>query len=291
MLELDHVTLVHNPGTITEVTALRDLSLRVPRGQMVTIVGTNGAGKSSLVRSVAGEERPSRGRVLFDGDDVTRTPDHRRAGRVARVFDDPHAGTLPELSIEDNLALALARGRRRRLRFALTAARRAEMRERLAVLGLGLEDRLGDPVSLLSAGQRQSLTLVMAGLRDPEVLLLDEHLAALDPGTQRTVLGLTVDLVERVGCTAIMVTHNMEHALELGDRLLVMSRGRIITDVSGAEKRAMTVPALIDRITGAGDVVSDRSVLGDGPARPVRVPAGVAGGPPPAADGPREAAA
>lgn len=274
MLRLEHITVVHNPGTITEVTALRDLSLHVPRGQMVTIVGTNGAGKSSLVRSVAGEERPTHGRVLLDGRDVTRTPDYRRAGRIARVFDDPRAGTLPGLSVEDNLALALSRGRRRRLRFALTTARRAEMRERLAVLGLGLEDRLGDPVSLLSAGQRQSLTLVMARLRDPEVLLLDEHLAALDPGTQRTVLGLTVDLVQRVGCTTIMVTHNMEHALELGDRLLVMSRGRIITDAEGAEKRSLTLPALIDRITGAGDVVSDRNVLTDAGA--VRVHAGPA---------------
>lgn len=267
MLELDRVTLTHNRGTITEVTALRDLALTVPSGQFVTVVGTNGAGKSSLVRIVAGAERPTAGRVILGGADITGQADHRRAGRVSRVFDNPHAGTLPELSIEDNLALAMSRGRRRRLRFALSARRRAVMRERLAVLGLGLESRLSDPVSMLSAGQRQSLTLVMAGLCDPEILLLDEHLAALDPGTQRRVLDLTVSLIERVGCTAIMVTHNMEHALALGDRLLVMSRGRVITDVSGDEKRSLTVAALVDRITGAGDAMADRSLLHEGAER------------------------
>jgi len=260
-LELDRVTLVHNPGTITEVVALRDLSLDIPSGQFVTVVGTNGAGKSSVIRTVAGAQRPTAGRVRLDDMDVTRWPDHRRAGRVARVFDDPQAGTLPELSIEDNMALALSRGQRRRLRPALTARRRAAMRERLAALGLGLEDRLGDPVALLSAGQRQSLTLVMAGLRDPGVLLLDEHLAALDPGTQDKVLGLTAELVRRVACTTIMVTHNMDHAIALGDRLLVMSRGRIIADISGSAKRALSVPALIERITGSGDVIADRSLL------------------------------
>ena len=260
-LELDRVTLVHNPGTITEVVALRDLSLDIPSGQFVTVVGTNGAGKSSVIRTVAGAQRPTAGRVRLDDMDVTRWPDHRRAGRVARVFDNPQAGTLPELSIEDNMALALSRGQRRRLRPALTARRRAAMRERLAALGLGLEDRLGDPVALLSAGQRQSLTLVMAGLRDPGVLLLDEHLAALDPGTQDKVLGLTAELVRRVACTTIMVTHNMDHAIALGDRLLVMSRGRIIADISGSAKRALSVPALIERITGSGDVIADRSLL------------------------------
>jgi putative ABC transport system ATP-binding protein len=262
MLELDRIALVHNPGTVTEVVALRDLSLEIPRGQFVTVVGTNGAGKSSVIRTVAGADRPTRGRVRLDGQDITRWPDHRRAARVARVFDNPHAGSLPELSIEDNMALAMSRGQRRRvLRPALTARRRAEMRERLAVLGLGLEGRLGDPVALLSAGQRQSLTLIMAGLRDPDVLLLDEHLAALDPGTQQTVLDLTQDLVRRVGCTTIMVTHNMEHAIALGDRLLVMSRGRIVADIAGAEKRALTVPALVHRITSGGDVLADRSLL------------------------------
>jgi putative ABC transport system ATP-binding protein len=264
MLELEKVTLVHNKGTITEVVALRDLSLQISSGQFVTVVGTNGAGKSSMVRIIAGAERPTVGRVRLGGVDVTRQTDHRRAGRVARVFDNPQLGTLPQLSIEDNLALAMSRGRSRRLRFALNARRRNDMRERLATLGLGLENRLGDPVSLLSAGQRQSLTLIMAGLRDPEVLLLDEHLAALDPGTQRTVLELTVGLVERVACTTIMVTHNMEHAISLGDRVLVMSRGRVVADITGQEKRALTVTGLIEHVTGAGDVLADRSMLGEG---------------------------
>jgi putative ABC transport system ATP-binding protein len=261
MLRLEKVDLVYNAGRVDEVIALKELSVEFDRGQFVTIVGTNGAGKSSLIQAISGAARPTRGRVHLDGRDVTRLSDYRRAGQVARVFDDPRAGTAPELSIEDNLALAMARGRRRGLRFAITGSRRAIMREHVAGLGLGLENRLGDRVGLLSAGQRQSLTMVMAALAAPSVLLLDEHLAALDPGTSATVRGLTAELVRELGSTTVMVTHNMEHALDMGDRLLVMSRGRIIADFSGAEKSAMTVRGLIDAITGVGDVVSDRSAL------------------------------
>ncbi|WP_238009332.1 ATP-binding cassette domain-containing protein [Dactylosporangium sp. AC04546] len=261
MLHLDGISLTYHAGTSMEVPALRNVGLRIAAGEFVTVVGSNGAGKSSLVQIVSGAVRPTAGRVLVDGRDVTRWPDHRRAALVARVFDNPHAGTAPQLSIEENMALALARGSRRRLRFALTGSRRDVMRERLAVLGLGLEARLSDPVTMLSAGQRQSLTMVMAGLTRPKVLLLDEHLAALDPGTQRTVLDLTVRLARDSGCASLMITHNMEQAITVGDRLLVMSRGRVIADVHGAAKRALTVSRLIDLITGAGDVVSDRAVL------------------------------
>jgi putative tryptophan/tyrosine transport system ATP-binding protein len=266
MLELDEVSLVYNQRRTDEVVALRGLSLAVPAGQFVTVVGSNGAGKSSLVQVVSGAARPTRGRVRLGGRDVTRLPDYRRAGLVARVFDDPRAGTAPELSVEDNMALALSRGRRRTLRFALSARRRADMRDRLAELGLGLEDRLHDPVGLLSAGQRQSLTMVMAGLSRPAVLLLDEHLAALDPRTAQRVLALTSDLVREVGCGTLMITHNMDHALEMGDRLLVMSRGQVIADLGERDKRAATVPALVELIAGAGDVVSDRILLRERPS-------------------------
>jgi putative ABC transport system ATP-binding protein len=261
MLELHRINLVYNAGSATEVVALRELSLTVPAGQFVTVVGTNGAGKSSLVQVVGGAVRPASGRVLIDGRDVTRWPDHRRAALVGRVFDNPQAGTAPELSIEENMALALARGRRRGLGFALNRGRRQLIRDRLGALGLGLERRLSDPVALLSAGQRQSLTMVMAGLTAPRVLLLDEHLAALDPGTQRTVLELTMAVGRGNDRTTLMITHNMEHALSLGDRLLVMSRGRLLADLDGPAKRDLTVSGLIDVITNAGDAISDRSAL------------------------------
>lgn len=263
MLELSGVRLVYNPGAADELVALQGLDLEVPAGQFVTIVGTNGAGKSSLVKVVSGAERPSSGRVAIHGEDVSREPDYKRARYVARVFDNPHAGTAADLSIEENLALALARGRRRRLRHAVTGAGRELMRERLAELGLGLETRLHDRVALLSAGQRQSLTMVMAGLAKPSVLLLDEHLAALDPNTQLRVLELTASLARDLSCTTLMITHNMEHAISTGDRLLVMSRGRLIADFTPEQKRDLTVQRLVDHIVGAGDAVSDRMALGE----------------------------
>jgi putative ABC transport system ATP-binding protein len=265
MLELDGVRLVYNAGTPTEVEAVRLLDLTLPTGRLVTVVGSNGAGKSSLIQLVSGAVRPTEGRVRIGGRDVTALPAHRRAAMVARVFDNPHAGTVPELSIEDNLALAMSRGRRRGLRGAVTARRRNLMRERLALLGLGLERRLSGPVRLLSAGQRQSLTLIMAALTTPEVLLLDEHLAALDPATQARVLKLTVDIVTELGCTALMVTHNMEHAIAVGDRLLVMSRGRCIADLDGEAKRGLTVDQLVAHIVRSGDTASDRLVLQERP--------------------------
>jgi putative ABC transport system ATP-binding protein len=265
MLELDSVRLVYNRGAATETVALDNLSLTVRAGDFITIVGSNGAGKSSLVGVVSGAVRPTRGRVLINDRDVTALPDYRRSRWIARVFDNPHAGTLPSLSIEDNMALAMNRGRRRGLRWAVTRSRRAVMRDRLAQLNLGLEDRLTDPVALLSAGQRQSVTLMMASLVQPEILLLDEHLSALDPVTQARVLELTVRLVESMRCQTIMVTHNMEHAISLGNRLLVMSRGRIIAEYSDEAKAALTVAALVEDITAKGAVMSDRSMLAQRP--------------------------
>ena len=261
MLELRYVWLVHNPGTASEVTALRTIDLAIPKGQFVVVVGSNGAGKSSLVKVISGAQRPTYGRVFIAQRDVTNHPEYRRAAQVAHVFDNPELGTIAELSIEENMALAAMRGRRRQLSKAVTGRRRDRFAVALESIGLGLENRLGDRVGLLSAGQRQSLTMVMATLAEPDILLLDEHVAALDPLTQRKVVELTVDLINRIGCTAVMVTHNMAHAIELGDRVLVMSRGRIICDLHAEEKSRMTAEALVHKIMAAGDVVNDRSVL------------------------------
>jgi putative tryptophan/tyrosine transport system ATP-binding protein len=261
MLDIKDVRLIYNRGKIDEVHALRGMNLAVEPGEFVTVVGSNGAGKSSTVGIISGAARPTSGEVWLDGREVSKWPDHRRASMIARVFDDPRIGSAAELSIEDNLALAMSRGHRRTLRFALDHTRRNRMRERLSMLGLSLEDRLHDKVGLLSAGQRQSLTMIMAGLSAPKVLLLDEHLAALDPATAARVLELTGQLVTEMGCATLMVTHNMEHAITMGDRLVVMSRGTAVNQMSGARKKSMTIQDVVDLITGAGDTVSDRVLL------------------------------
>jgi putative ABC transport system ATP-binding protein len=260
MLQLDEVAVIHNPGRPDEVRALAGVTLEVTAGEFVTVVGSNGAGKSSLINVIAGTMRPTSGRVVLGGRDVTRMPDYRRAGRVARVFDDPRAGTAPGLSIADNLALAASRGSRRRLRFALSSSRRALLRERLAHVGLGLEDRLSDQVGQLSAGQRQSLTMVMASLVRPDVLLLDEHVSALDPATAARVLRLTADLTAEMRGVTVMVTHNMDYALAFGERLLVMSDGTVVDDIRSTEKRDLTAEAVVELITRSGDAVSVRTL-------------------------------
>jgi putative ABC transport system ATP-binding protein len=263
LLELRDVSLTYNRRKADQVDALKGLDLRAREGEFVTIVGANGAGKSSLVQLISGAVRPTTGGVFLESRDITRWPDYRRARYIARVFDDPRIGSAPELSIEDNLALASSRGRRRTLRLALNRRNRVEFQDRLAALGLGLEHRLHDSVGLLSAGQRQSLTMVMAGLVRPRLLLLDEHLAALDPSTARKVLDLTVTLAKDMACTTLMVTHNMEHAIETGDRLLVMSRGTVIADFNGEDKKRLTIPKLVQQIASAGDTLSDRVVLAE----------------------------
>ncbi len=246
MIRLDGIAVTFNPGTPLETPALRGIDLDIPAGQFVTVIGSNGAGKSTLLNVLAGDVAPGRGTVAIDGSDVTRWPAPRRAPLVARVFQDPMAGTCEAMTIEENLALAAARGARRGVRPALDRVRRAGFRDRLAQLGLGLEHRLGEEMGLLSGGQRQAVSLLMATLSDMKILLLDEHVAALDPRTAEFVLGLTRRIVAELGLTALMVTHSMRHALDCGDRTLMLHEGRVAFDLTGSERRGLDVPDLLD---------------------------------------------
>jgi putative ABC transport system ATP-binding protein len=240
-------------GTPDERVAIDDLSLSLDDGQFTVVIGSNGSGKSTLLNLVAGPVTADSGTVAIDGVDVTRWPTHRRAGRVARVLQDPMLGTLPTLSVEENLALAEMRGRGRGLGPALTAARRERYRALLAAYGLGLERRLGGRVGALSGGQRQVVSLAMAVLETPRVLLLDEHTAALDPRTAAIVQQATLTAVAEHRLTTLMVTHDMRQALDVGDRLLMMHAGRIVLDASGDERRALTVEGLVRRFRLADD--------------------------------------
>lgn len=260
-LRVHDVHVWFNQGTPQQVHALRGASLELPAGAFATIVGSNGAGKSTLANVIGGGIRPSAGRVLIGTTDVTREPEYRRARYIARVFGDPLAGTVADMSIEDNVSMAMSRGRRRTMRPSSTGAKRERIREALAGLGLGLEDRLGQNVGLLSSGQRQSLTMAMASAMQPQILLLDEHLSALDPVTKQRLTELTVRVAESTNCITLMVTHSMEDAIRLGDHLLVMNEGRVVASFDGEEKRALTVPRLLARIQDAGGTVSDRSLL------------------------------
>jgi len=249
-------------GTPQQTVALDGVDLEIPTGEWVTVIGSNGAGKSTMLRIVAGIEPPDVGRVTIDGRVVTRQPEHRRAHLVGRLDQDPLASTAPGLSIEQNLAIAMMRGRRRGFGRAVTAARRREMTAALEPLGLGLERRLGAPVGTLSGGQRQAMAMIMATIAEPKALLLDEHIAALDPRAAEQVMTLTEGLVTERRLTTLMVTHNMHFALRYGDRLIVMHRGRIVMDVSGEAKRRLDVPSLVQTFHDvAGDVVSDRVLL------------------------------
>lgn len=262
MLDLEAISKTFFPGTVNERRALEDITLHLDTSEFVTVIGSNGAGKSTLLNIVSGSLRPDRGQVSIDGHSVTRLNDHRRARYIGRVFQNPAAGTAPHMTIEENLAMAQQRGRRRGLRRGVTRAKRQEFRDQLATLEQGLEDRLDDWVGLLSGGQRQSLSLLMATFTRPRILLLDEHTAALDPQRAELVTRLTGDLVEQHELTTLMVTHNMEHALRLGSRLIMMHAGRIILDVSGERKARMTVPDLLaefDKVKGAE--LSDRALL------------------------------
>ena len=242
MLELRHISKTFNPGTVNEKRAIHDLSLSVADGEFVTIIGANGAGKSTLFNAVAGAFFTDSGSIEIGGEDVTLTPEHVRAKYIGRLFQDPMRGTAPGMSIEENLALAAGRGG---WFGSITKKDRAEFRERLAMLGMGLEDRMQQPVGLLSGGQRQALTLMMAIINPPKLLLLDEHTAALDPAAAEKVLALTKQIVEEGDLTCLMITHNMQSALDLGDRTLMMYDGRIVFDAQGDARRGLTVPDLL----------------------------------------------
>jgi putative ABC transport system ATP-binding protein len=247
LLEVEHVVKTFNEGTPNEVRALRDVSLGIEDGSFVVVIGMNGSGKSTLLNAVAGSFFTDSGRVRIAGRDVTKWPEHRRAKLVGRVFQNPFSGTAPDLSIAENLALAARRGRARGLGWALGPVVRRELADRVRRLGMGLEDRLDNPIGSLSGGQRQALTLLMATWRRPELLLLDEHTAALDPKSADQVIRLSTDVIERDRLTTMMVTHSMQQAATLGDRLIMMVQGRILHDFAGAEKKRLRAEDLLDR--------------------------------------------
>ncbi|MCR5137301.1 MAG: ATP-binding cassette domain-containing protein [Oscillospiraceae bacterium] len=245
MLDLNGISKTFNPGTINEKRALHQLSLHLDPGDFVTVIGGNGAGKSTMLNAIAGVWPVDEGRIVLDGHDVTALPEHRRAWLIGRVFQDPMMGTAPNMQLEENLALAKRRGQKRGLGWGVTKEEREEYRERLKTLGLGLEERMTAKVGLLSGGQRQAVTLLMASLRQPKLLLLDEHTAALDPATAAKVLELSEQIVSESHLTTLMITHNMADAIRHGNRLIMMDKGRIILDVRGEEKKRLTKEDLI----------------------------------------------
>jgi len=264
MLRAHELHITFNAGTPIETRALRGLSLEIPSGQFVTVIGSNGAGKSTFLNAVSGDLPVDAGRIEIDGEDVTRQPVWERAGKVARVFQDPMAGTCEDLTIEENMALAYMRGARRGLARAVKPAMREDMRARLATLGLGLENRLSDRIGLLSGGQRQAVSLLMAALRPSRILLLDEHTAALDPRTADFVLQLTARIVAEYQLTTMMVTHSMRQALDVGDRTVMLHQGRVVLDVSGDQRRGMDVSdllAMFERVRGE-QLADDALLLG-----------------------------
>ena len=263
MLEIKEIWKTFNAGTVNEKQALRGVSLTLKDGDFCTVIGGNGAGKSTMLNAVAGTFSVDSGAIVIGGGDVTRLPEHKRAKFIGRVFQDPMMGTAPTMQIEENLALAARRGQPRGLGWGITKTERADYRELLRDLGLGLEDRLTSKVGLLSGGQRQALTLLMASLKRPKLLLLDEHTAALDPKTAAKVLALSDRIVEENGLTTMMVTHNMKDAIVHGNRLIMMYDGRIVIDVSGEEKKKLTVPdllALFSKVSGS-DEADDKLLL------------------------------
>ena len=248
MLELRHISKTFNPGTTDAKQALEDLSFHAAPGDFVTIIGANGAGKSTLFNAVAGSFITDSGEILLDGEDITLRPEHLRAKQIGRLFQDPMRGTAPGMTIEENLALAAGRGG---WLSPVSKADKKRFREAVALLGMGLEDRMRQPVGLLSGGQRQALTLMMATLNPPKILLLDEHTAALDPATAEKVLALTDRIVRENRLTCLMITHNMKDAIAHGNRLIMMDAGRVVVDISGEEKKKLTVPDLLALFSSA----------------------------------------
>lgn len=258
MIRLNNLTKIFNKGTADEKCAINDLSLQINAGDFVTVIGSNGAGKTTLLNMISGAYFPDKGTILIDGNDVTKIPEHKRARYIGRVFQDPLRGTAASMSIEENLAMAEIRGRKRGLKWGVTRAKRDRYREILRVLELGLEDRLKDAAGLLSGGQRQTLTLLMVTLSIPKLLLLDEHTAALDPKTAHKVLTLSNQMIEENTLTTIMVTHNMKQAIEYGNRMIMMHEGRVQFDMSGEKKQNLSVEALVKSF---GAVLKDETLL------------------------------
>lgn len=263
MLKLEHLYKTFNPGTINQKVALSDLSLHLNPGDFITVIGGNGAGKSTMLNAIAGVWAVDSGRIILDGQDVTALPEHKRAKLIGRVFQDPMMGTAPNMQLEENLALAMRRGQRRGLGWGVTKAEREVYREKLKTLNLGLEDRMTVKVGLLSGGQRQALTLLMASLQKPKLLLLDEHTAALDPATAAKVLDLSDRIVAENQLTALMITHNMTDAIKHGNRLIMMNEGKIILDISGEEKKKLTKQMLMEKFAelSGSQVESDQVLL------------------------------
>jgi len=262
MLEISHISKTFNPGTVNEKRAMDDLSLRLEKGNFVTIIGSNGAGKSTLFNAIAGSFLVDGGSIRLDGEDITFQPEYKRAKSIGRLFQDPMRGSAPGMTIEENLALAAGSGGW----FSHIGQRdKKRFQDRLALLGMGLEDRMRQPVGLLSGGQRQALTLLMATMVPPKLLLLDEHTAALDPGTAEKVLKITRDVVNEHHITTMMVTHNMKNALEMGNRTLMMDAGSIVLDIKGAQREGLGVNDLLQKFrAGAGkELDNDRILLSE----------------------------
>ncbi|MEF2764025.1 MAG: ABC transporter ATP-binding protein [Mediterraneibacter sp.] len=264
MLEIRNISKTFNKGTINEKKALDGVNLNLNPGDFVTIIGGNGAGKSTTLNAIAGAWYVDSGQIIVDGTDITRLPEHKRAAYLGRVFQDPMTGTASTMSIEENMAIAARRGARRGLRWGISKKEREEYKQQLRELNLGLEDRLSSKVGLLSGGQRQAITLLMAAARKPKLLLLDEHTAALDPKTAAKVLEISDKIIAEHGLTAMMVTHNMKDAIAHGNRLIMMHEGKIIYDVSGEEKKKLHVSDLLAKFEEASgdEFANDRMMLG-----------------------------
>ena len=263
MLEIQNIYKTFNRGTINEKKALDGVNLNLNPGDFVTIIGGNGAGKSTTLNAIAGTWLVDEGKIIVDGTDITRLPEHKRAVYLGRVFQDPMTGTAATMSIEENMAIASRRGEHRGLGWGITRKEREEYKRQLKTLDLGLEDRLSSKVGLLSGGQRQAITLLMAAAKKPKLLLLDEHTAALDPKTAAKVLAISDKIIEEHNLTAMMVTHNMKDAIAHGNRLVMMHEGRIIYDVSGEEKKRLHVSDLLNKFedVSGGEFANDRMML------------------------------
>lgn len=262
MLKITDLQKTFNPGTVNAKTALNGFDLHIAEGDFITVIGGNGAGKSTLLNAIAGVWKPDFGRIEIDGVDVTNMPEHKRAKYLGRVFQDPMKGTAPDMEIAENLSIAARRGTKRRLIRGCTRKDREEYKKLLEQLELGLESRLSSKVGLLSGGQRQAITLLMATLRKPKILLLDEHTAALDPKTAAKVLEITNKLVTENNLTTLMITHNMHDAIAYGNRLIMMHEGRVVVDVSGEEKKKLTIEQLLGLFAAAsGSRFSDDKVM------------------------------